>query len=110
QLGISRAQVSYSLRRGNVSPKKRKRTSTRLKADDVDQIVSYVESSPRDRRKFFLELASGPFRHLGVSERVIQREHKKRIPATCSSSKASSISENYEDTQRMGRGSSQLDI
>lgn len=77
QLGISRGQVSYSLRRGTVSPKKRKRTSSRLKADDVDQIISYVESSPGNRRKTFLELASGPFRHLGVSERVIQRELKK---------------------------------
>ncbi|VDB93075.1 Bgt-51824, partial [Blumeria graminis f. sp. tritici] len=76
-----------------------------------DQIISYVESSPGNRRKTFLELASGPFRHLGVSERVIRRElQKKRISATCGSSKACSISENYEDTQRMGRSSSQLDI
>ncbi|VCU41344.1 Bgt-51562, partial [Blumeria graminis f. sp. tritici] len=76
-----------------------------------DHIISYVESSPGNRRKSFLEIASGPFRHLGVSERVIQRElQKKRISATCGSSKASSISENYEDTQRMGRSSYQLDM
>ncbi|VDB88260.1 Bgt-51161 [Blumeria graminis f. sp. tritici] len=52
--------------------------SSRLKADDVDQIISNVESSPVNRRKTFLELASGPFRHIGVSERVIQRELKKK--------------------------------
>ncbi|VDB94558.1 Bgt-51854, partial [Blumeria graminis f. sp. tritici] len=76
-----------------------------------DQIISYVESSPGNCHKTFLELASGPFRHLGVSKQVIQRElKKKRISATFGSSKASSISENYEDTQRMGRSSSQLDI
>ncbi|VDB89525.1 Bgt-50280, partial [Blumeria graminis f. sp. tritici] len=75
-----------------------------------DQIISYVESSPGNRRKTFLELASGPFRHLGVNERLTERELKKSISATCGSSKASSISENYEDTQRMGRSSSQLDI
>ncbi|VDB88111.1 Bgt-50622, partial [Blumeria graminis f. sp. tritici] len=75
-----------------------------------DQIISYFESSPGNCRKTFLELASGPFTHLGVSEHVIQRELKKRISATCGSSKASSISENYEDTQRVGRSSSQLDI
>ena len=78
QPGISRGQFSNLLRHGTVSPKKRKRTSLRLRADDVDQITSYVESSPENRRKTLLELASGPFRHLGVSERVIQRELKKR--------------------------------
>ncbi|VDB88120.1 Bgt-50615 [Blumeria graminis f. sp. tritici] len=77
QLGISQGQVNYSLRCGAVSPKKRKRKSSRLKADDVDQIISYFESSPGNRCKTFLELASGPFRHLGVSEQVIQRELKK---------------------------------
>ncbi|VDB90826.1 Bgt-51317, partial [Blumeria graminis f. sp. tritici] len=76
-----------------------------------DQIISYVESSPGNRRNTFLKLASGPFRHLGVSKRVIQRElQKKRISATCGSSKASSISEIYEDTQSMCRSSFQLDM
>ncbi|VCU41274.1 Bgt-20552 [Blumeria graminis f. sp. tritici] len=66
------------MRRGTVSPKKRKRTSSRLKADDIDQIISYVESSPGNRCKSFLELASDPFRHIGVSEQVIPRELIKR--------------------------------
>ena len=78
QLGTYQGQVSYSLRRRTISLQKRKRASLRLKADDVDQIISYVESSPTNRRKKFLELASGPFRHLGVSERIIQRGLKKR--------------------------------
>ncbi|VCU41187.1 Bgt-50762, partial [Blumeria graminis f. sp. tritici] len=43
-----------------------------------DQIISYVESSPANRRKTHLELASGPFRHLGDSERVIQIELKNK--------------------------------
>ncbi|SZF00593.1 unnamed protein product [Blumeria hordei] len=71
QLGMSRGRVSNSLRRGTVSSKKRKRTSSRLKADDVNQMISYVESSPENCRKIFLEFASGPHRYLGVSERVI---------------------------------------
>ncbi|VDB88989.1 Bgt-51977 [Blumeria graminis f. sp. tritici] len=70
--------MSYLLCPGTVSPKKRKRTSSRLKVDDVDQIISYIESSPENRRKTFPELASGPFRHLGVSKRVVQRKLKKR--------------------------------
>ena len=59
QLGISRGQVSYLLRRRPVSPKKKKRTSSRLKVDDVDQIISRGVL-PLNRRKTFLELASGP--------------------------------------------------
>ena len=77
KLGISRGQVSYSLRRGTISTKNRKRKSSRLKADDDDQIISRWVL-PLNRRKTFMELASGSFRHLGVSERVIQRELKKR--------------------------------
>ncbi|SZF04835.1 unnamed protein product [Blumeria hordei] len=66
------------MRRGTVSPKKRKRTSSRLKADYVNQIISYVESSPENHRKFFLELGSGPSRYLGASGRVTQIELQKR--------------------------------
>ncbi|VDB92711.1 Bgt-51294, partial [Blumeria graminis f. sp. tritici] len=64
-----------------------------------DQIISYVESSPGNRRKTYLELASGPLRHLGVSERIIQKELEKRISATYGSSRASSILVNYEDAE-----------
>ena len=78
QLSISRWQVCYSLRRGTVSPKNRKRIYLRLKADDVNQIIYDVESPPENRRKTFTELASGLFRHLGVSERVIPRKLIKR--------------------------------
>ncbi|SZF01457.1 unnamed protein product [Blumeria hordei] len=56
----------------------RKRTSSRLKADEVYQILCYVNSSPENRRKKIIEFASGPLRYLGVSERVTQRELIKR--------------------------------
>ena len=78
QLGVSRGQVSYSLRHGTVSPKKKKGPSPTRKVDDDNQIISYIESSPENHRKTFLELASGSFRYLGVSERVIQKELRKR--------------------------------
>ncbi|VDB90369.1 Bgt-51180 [Blumeria graminis f. sp. tritici] len=38
----------------------------------------YVEPSSENCRKKFLEPASDPSRYLGVSERVIQKEHRKR--------------------------------
>ena len=59
QLDISRGKVGYSLRRGTVSPKKIKGQLPILKADDVSQIISYIESSPENRRQTFLELAHG---------------------------------------------------
>ncbi|VDB90389.1 Bgt-50933, partial [Blumeria graminis f. sp. tritici] len=75
-----------------------------------DQIISYVESSPANRLKTFLKLAFGPLRHLGVSERLIQREHKKEGIDDMWLVKGLRYLKNYEDTQRMGRSSSQLDI
>ena len=78
QLGTYQGQVNYSLRRITVSTKKRKITSSRLKEDDINQIISYVESSPEICCKTFSEPASASFGHLGASERVLQRELKKR--------------------------------
>ncbi|CAJ2651430.1 unnamed protein product [Trifolium pratense] len=69
QLKISLRQVGYALLRGNVTPKKRKGRSPILSSEDVDQIENLVKSSPINRRMIYLELAAGPFRHLGVSEK-----------------------------------------
>ena len=59
QLGISPGQVGYSLRRGSVSPNKWKGISMALKADDIDQIISYIGSSSENNCRTFLEFASG---------------------------------------------------
>ena len=71
-------QVGYALLRGNVTPKKTKGRSPILSSEEVDQIENFVKSSPINRRMTYLELAAGPFRHLGVSEKVIQSELRKR--------------------------------
>lgn len=71
-------QVGYALLRGNVTPKKRKGRSPILSSEDVDQIENFVKLSPINRRMTYLELAAGPFRNLGVSEKVIQSELRKR--------------------------------
>ncbi|VCU39747.1 Bgt-50175 [Blumeria graminis f. sp. tritici] len=111
KLGISRGQFSYSLRRGTVSPQKRKRPSSRLNANDVTQILFYAESSPENRCKTILELVSGPFRYLGISDRFIQRELQKiGYQRHVAHLKPPESQKTYEDTQRMGRSSSQLDI
>ncbi|POS83233.1 hypothetical protein EPUL_005145 [Erysiphe pulchra] len=78
QLKISLRQVGHALRRGKVAPKKRNGCSPRLSSEDVDEIENFVKSSSMNRRMTYLELATGLFRHLGVSERVIQSELRKR--------------------------------
>ena len=42
QLSISRGQVSYSLRRGAVSPRKRKGLSPIRKADDFNVVIGLL--------------------------------------------------------------------
>ena len=85
QLHISRGQVGYALRRGTVTPKKAKGRPSVLSSDEVQKIVDFVKLNAHNRRLNFLELASGPFRYLGDSERVIKKELNlkgiKRHPA-----------------------------
>ena len=50
QLGISRGQVIHSLRRGNIPPKKKRGRLPILSTEEVDRIVTLIESSPKNRR------------------------------------------------------------
>ena len=74
QLGISRGQVYYLLRRGSVTPKKRKGRLPKLSTEAVDGIEKFINESYENRRMSYMELALGPFSHLDVSERVIKSE------------------------------------
>ncbi|KAI1001755.1 hypothetical protein K3495_g6448 [Podosphaera aphanis] len=78
QLDISRKQVGYSLRRGSVTSKKARGRSPSLSSDDVDKIEEFIKESPENRQMTYFELANGPFKHLGMSERVIKSELEKR--------------------------------
>ncbi|KAI0998068.1 hypothetical protein K3495_g10121 [Podosphaera aphanis] len=78
QLNISRKQVGYSLRRRSVTPKKARGRSPSLSSEDVDKIEEFIKESPENRQMTYFELANGPFKHLGVSERVIKSELEKR--------------------------------
>ena len=46
QLDISRVQVSDSLHRGNISPKKKRGRLPILSTEEVDGIITFIESSP----------------------------------------------------------------
>ncbi|KAI0994135.1 hypothetical protein K3495_g14048 [Podosphaera aphanis] len=78
QLNISRKQVGDSLRRGLVTPKKARGRSPSLSSEDVHKIEEFIKESPENRQMTYFELANGPFKYLGVSERVIKSELEKR--------------------------------
>ena len=78
QLGITVRQVEYTLSLPYLEPKKAPGRAPTLSSEDVDQIEIFITSSSQGRRMSWLELAAGPFRYLGVSERVSHNELKKR--------------------------------
>ncbi|KAI0993320.1 hypothetical protein K3495_g14863 [Podosphaera aphanis] len=78
QLGVTRRQVRYTLSVPYLQPKKAPGRFPTISHEDVDKIEDFITASPEGRRMSWLELASGPFQHLGVSEFVIQNELKKR--------------------------------
>ncbi|KAI1003719.1 hypothetical protein K3495_g4489 [Podosphaera aphanis] len=79
QLGITRRQVGYSLRRKSATtPQKVRSREPMISSTDVDDIEAFIHSSLENRKMSYYELAYGPFQHLGVSERVIKNELEKR--------------------------------
>ena len=78
QLGVTRRQVRYTLSVPYLEPKKAPGWLPTLSHEDVDKIEDFITASPEGRRMSWLELASGPFHHVGVSEFVIQNELKKK--------------------------------
>ncbi|VCU39296.1 Bgt-51776 [Blumeria graminis f. sp. tritici] len=60
--------------------------------------------------KHFWNSPLAPLDILVLASGYYKENLKKRISATFCSFKASSISKNYKDTQRMGRSTSQWDI
>ncbi|KAI0997343.1 hypothetical protein K3495_g10842, partial [Podosphaera aphanis] len=59
-------------------PEKARGRSPSLSSEDVDKIEEFIKESPENRQMTYFELANGPFKHLGVSERVINNELEKR--------------------------------
>ncbi|KAI0996976.1 hypothetical protein K3495_g11207 [Podosphaera aphanis] len=77
-LAISYRQVCYTSENVDLSPKNSTGRPPVLRKSQVDEIESFVCSSPEDRQMSYLQLANFAFRHFGVSEKVIRREMKKR--------------------------------
>ncbi|KAI0992982.1 hypothetical protein K3495_g15202 [Podosphaera aphanis] len=77
-LGISRNQVRYTLCTSYIEPKKAAGQPPTLSTSDVFRIEAFITSFSEGRLMLWFELAHGPFRDFGVSERVIQNELKKK--------------------------------
>ncbi|KAI0999002.1 hypothetical protein K3495_g9194 [Podosphaera aphanis] len=77
-LVIRYRQVCYTLENADLSPKNSTGRTPVLSKSQVDEIESFVCSSPENRQMSYLQLANFVFRHFGVSEKVIRREMKKR--------------------------------
>ncbi|KAI0993487.1 hypothetical protein K3495_g14697 [Podosphaera aphanis] len=90
QLGLTRNQVRYTLCTPYIEPKKAVGRPPTLSSSDVVRIEAFITSSSEGRRMSWFELAHGPFRDFGVSERVIQYELKKRGLRTSSSTEKAS--------------------
>ncbi|KAI0991279.1 hypothetical protein K3495_g16908, partial [Podosphaera aphanis] len=65
QLGVTRRQVRYTLSVLYLEPKKAPGRLPTIFHEDVDKIEDFITASPEGRRMSWLELASGPFQHLG---------------------------------------------
>ena len=83
-LGLSRWQVQHTCSLKDVTPLPRCGRPRALSSTQIDELEAYVTSSPENRRKPYMDLALGWFRHWGASERVIrcallQRGYKRHI-------------------------------
>ncbi|KAI0999250.1 hypothetical protein K3495_g8947 [Podosphaera aphanis] len=70
--------ICYTSENADLSPKNSTGRPPVLSNSQVDEIETFVFSSPENRQMSYLRLANFVFRHFGVSEKVIRREMKKR--------------------------------
>ncbi|KAI0992240.1 hypothetical protein K3495_g15946 [Podosphaera aphanis] len=66
-LAISYRQVCYTLKNADLSPKNSTGRPPVLSKSQVDEIESFVCSSPENRQMSYLQLTNFVFRHFGVS-------------------------------------------
>ena len=78
QLRLDPRQVSKAIKRGHIMPPKPLGRLPSLNGDQVDELEGFICSCREGRQMSYLELAIGPFKEWGVSERVIRGHLKKR--------------------------------
>ncbi len=78
RLEITHRQVRYAMNTTKLTPKKSSGRNPLLSSAQIDEVEAYITSSQEGRQMPYFEVANVVFPHFGVSEKVIEREMKKR--------------------------------
>ena len=78
RLEITHRQVRYAMNTTKLTPKKSSGRNPLLSSAQIDEVETYITSSQEGRQMPYFEVANVVFPHFGVSEKVIEREMKKR--------------------------------
>ncbi|KAI1000779.1 hypothetical protein K3495_g7417 [Podosphaera aphanis] len=78
RLEITHRQVRYAMNTTKLTPKKSSRRNPLLSSAQVDEVGAYITSSREGRQMPYFEVANVVFPHFGGSEKLIEREMKKR--------------------------------
>ncbi|KAI0997634.1 hypothetical protein K3495_g10554 [Podosphaera aphanis] len=78
RLEITHRQVRYAMNTTKLTPKKSSGRNPSLSSAQIDEVEAYITSSQEGRQMPYFKVANVVFPHFGVSERVIEREMKKR--------------------------------
>ncbi|KAI1005491.1 hypothetical protein K3495_g2728 [Podosphaera aphanis] len=78
RLEITHSQVRYALNPSKLTPKKSSGRNPLLSSAQIDEVEAYIIFSQEGRQMPYFEVANVVFPHFGVSEKVIEREMKKR--------------------------------
>ncbi|KAI1003685.1 hypothetical protein K3495_g4523 [Podosphaera aphanis] len=78
RLEITHIQVRFALNTTKLTPKKSSGRNPLLSSPKIDEVEAYITSSQEGRQMLYFEVANFVFLHFGVSEKLIEREMKKR--------------------------------
>ncbi|RKF64439.1 hypothetical protein OnM2_018090 [Erysiphe neolycopersici] len=78
RLDITHRQVQYAMNTAKLTPKKSSGRNSSLTSAQMDELENFITSSAEGRQMSYFEISNLVFPHLGVSEKVIEREMKKR--------------------------------
>ncbi|KAI0991593.1 hypothetical protein K3495_g16594 [Podosphaera aphanis] len=78
RLEITHRQVRYAMKTTKLTPKRSSGRKILLSSPQIDEVEAYITFSQEGRQMLYFEVANVVFPHFGVSEKVFEREMKKR--------------------------------
>ena len=79
RLEITHRQVRYAMNTTKLTPQKSSGWNSLLSSEQIAEVEAYLTSSQEDRLMPYFEVVNVVFPHFCVSEKVIEREMKKRV-------------------------------